>query len=113
MGRYKERWGDLNVPRRFWEDWALGIWVSDVRAASRQQWLSPTQTRCLQDMHFSFKLSGVSRLVAGGAEVLSMHVNLHAEVLGMLDGRPRCMLKPSCLKANRCYTANLMMWGVM
>ena len=61
MNRYQERWGDMNVPRRFWEDWALGIWVSDVRAASRQQWLNPTQTRSLQDMHFPFKASAVSK----------------------------------------------------
>lgn len=51
----------MNVPRRFWEDWALGLWVSDVRAASRQQWLNPTQTRSLQDMHFPFKASAVQR----------------------------------------------------
>ena len=61
MNRYKERWGDMDVPRRFWEDWALGIWVSDVRAAIRQQWLNPTQTRSMQDMHFPFKTSVVSK----------------------------------------------------
>ena len=58
-GRYKERWGDMNVPRRYWEDWALGIWVSDVRTAGRQQWLTPSQMCLLEESQFSFKVSGV------------------------------------------------------
>ena len=57
--RYKERWGDMNVPRRYWEDWALGIWVSDVRTAGRQQWLTPSQMCLLEESQFSFKVSGV------------------------------------------------------
>lgn len=57
--RYEERWGDMNVPARFWEDWALGIWVADVRAAGRQQWLTPTQMRLLEESQFPFKVSGV------------------------------------------------------
>lgn len=50
----------MNVPKRFWEDWALGIWVADVRAAAARQWLNPTQMRLLGDIHFPIKTSGVS-----------------------------------------------------
>ena len=67
MSRYKERWGDMNVPRRFWEDWALGIWVTDLRAASRQQWLNPTQARCLREIDFPITVSGVSEPVVRDA----------------------------------------------
>lgn len=67
MHRYQERWGDMNVPRRFWEDWALGIWVSDVRAASGRQWLNPTQTQSLEDLRFPFKVPGVSMHFATAA----------------------------------------------
>ena len=64
VDRYKERWGDMNVPKRFWEDWALGIWVADVRAAAARQWLNPTQKRLLGDIHFPIKASGVSENIS-------------------------------------------------
>ena len=64
IDRYKERWGDMNVPKRFWEDWALGIWVADVRAAAARQWLNPTQKRLLGDIHFPIKASGVSEIIS-------------------------------------------------
>ena len=72
--RYKERWGDMNVPRRYWEDWALGIWVSDVRTAGRQQWLTPSQMCLLEESQFSFKVSGVCKCL--------LHLKEHNVVRG-------------------------------
>ena len=72
------------MPRRYWEDWALGIWVADVRNAGRQQWLTPSQMCLLEESQFPFKVYGVcechyiscQRTLVGNKEEYDIYVHL-------------------------------------
>jgi hypothetical protein len=58
--RYKEEWRDCLVPRRYWEDWKLGVWVADARTAFKEKRLSPGQMKALEDVQFQWNVHAVS-----------------------------------------------------
>ena len=83
----------MHVPKRYWEDWALGIWVSDVRTASHKQWLNRTQTQSLQNVEFPFKVPGVSYTSIRGATCL-FRTLLKPLDCRVVDSLYCCVLQP-------------------
>ncbi len=51
------------MPKRFWEDWRLGVWCADARQAYKEKRLTPGQIEALNDLDFPWKVS-VVRLMA-------------------------------------------------
>lgn len=56
---YKQVFGDCLVPRKFWDNPALGEWCTLMRVKAREQSLSQQQIAALEAVEFPWKADGV------------------------------------------------------
>jgi Helicase associated domain len=60
LTRYKERFGDCNVPKRWSENPVLGIWVSTQRARNKEEQISADQKALLDELGFVWDIKDVA-----------------------------------------------------